>query len=261
MFDLRKTSIVSVVALGLLAAIGCHANATTTAPDPEQGLTVTGSGEAIGVPDEAMVTLGVQQRGADPATATNATSATTEAIIAALVGAGVERSDIQSRQISVHEDRRIEPRPMPPTADTGGKTPKPPAAPEVERVEYVATNMLEVRVTNLDDIGQVLGAASKAGVNQMHGIELRIGDPESLEQKALDDAMAKAKAKAQHLAASSGVQLGDIVAIRAGSDGGGGIPMPVSMAARDLEMEESNIPVERGEITVRQSVWIKYEIR
>ena len=243
----RKTNLALLATATLLGLTGCRAAGSTAAPDPEQGLTVTGSGEAIGVPDEARLSLGVREHRADAAAATTAASKRTEAIIAALVEAGVARSDIQTQQVSVHENYRYEPRPLP--ADGIEPEGKP-------HREYVASNMLRVRVTDLEAIGDILGAATKAGVNQMHGIELRVGDPDSLEQKALDDAMADARAKAERLAASGGVKLGDIVAIRVNGFGG----VPVAMAARGMDMAESAVPVERGEITIQQSVWVKYAI-
>jgi len=241
-----KTTLALLATAALFGLTGCRAAGVTSAPDPEQGLTVTGSGEAIGVPDEARLSLGVREHRSDAAAATAAASKRTEAIIAALIKAGVARSDIQTRQVSVHENYRYEPRPMP----TDGVEPEP-------RREYVASNMLQVRVVDLDAIGEILGAATNAGVNQMHGIELRVGDPDSLEQKALDEAMADARAKAERLAASGGVELGDIVAIRVNGSGGG---HPMAMSASGMDMAESSVPVERGEITIQQSVWVKYAI-
>jgi uncharacterized protein YggE len=231
----------------LAGALGCKARGSSVAPDPEQGLSVTGVGESLGVPDEAKLSLGVQRRAIDAATATAETSAAMERIIAALVSNGVARDNIRTLQISIYEDRRYEPRPMEgPDGKGAGET-----------IEFVATNMLEVRVTDLDAIGKILGAASKAGVNQMHGIELEVGDPSSLEQQALDDALDDARAKAKLLAASSGVKLGPIVAIRVGTAGGSGPPIPLA-AARD--MDAASVPVERGQVTMHQQVWVKYAI-
>ena len=240
-----------VAAVALLSLAACRTSGATLAPDPDQGLSVTGSGEAVGVPDEATITLGVTEHRADAASATAAASKTTEAIVTALIAAGVERSNIRTRRVSVYENRRYEPMPLPRGGEVEGRG---------ERIEYVASNMLEVRVTDLDAIGKVLGAASRAGVNQMHGIEMKVGDPTRLEQAALDDAMAKARANAQRLAKASGVELGEVVAIRVGDAGGPGIRTHLSARGMDAA-EESSVPIERGDITVRQSVWIKYAIR
>ena len=236
--------------VALAAALGCKAGgASTVAPDPEQGLSVTGMGESIGVPDEAKLSLGVQRRAADAATATAETSAAMAKIISALVDSGVAREDIRTLQISVWEDRRWDPPPKPmPMGAEGG----------VERIEYVANNMLEVRVTDLDAIGKILGAASEAGVNQMHGIQLEVGDDSKLEQAALDDALADARAKAELLAKSSGVELGPIVAIRVGTAGSSIPPMPMA-ADRSFE-KAADVPVEPGQVTMHQTVWVKYAI-
>ncbi len=241
----RSASMFAIAALA--ATLGCRAGGATVAPDPEQGLSVTGVGESIGVPDEAKLSLGVQRRAPDAATATAQTSAAMDEIIAALVGAGVAKENIRTLQLSVWEDRRWEPRPMPSGGPDAG----------VEKIEYVASNMLEVRVKDLDAIGKILAAASEAGVNQMHGIQLEVGDESELEQEALDDALADARAKAELLAKSSGVRLGPIVAIRVGSTGGS-TPPPIPYAAD--RMEKADVPVERGQVTMQQTVWVKYAI-
>jgi uncharacterized protein YggE len=243
----RSASLLALAAV--VTAVGCKASGSSNVPDPEQGLSVTGVGESLGVPDEAKVSLGVQRRAPDAATATSEVSAAMESIIAALTSAGVAREDIRTINVTVYEDRRWEPSPR--GAVEG--------SPGLEKIEFVAQNMLEVRVTDLDAIGKILGAASKAGVNQMHGIELKVGDPSSLEQKALDDALTDARAKAALLANSSGVELGPIVAIRVGTPNGSMPPMPF---AKDMARAESDasMPIERGQITMHQTVWVKYAI-
>lgn len=63
-------------------------------------------------------------------------------------------------------------------------------------------------------IADALEAVDKSGTNPTFSIEFTVEDKNAMEDAALEDAVARARQKAELLAKASGVKLGEIVAIR-----------------------------------------------
>lgn len=261
---MQRTPLLSTLALtvlGALALFGCRSSSPTVAPsDPSaQGIVVTGQGEAKGAPDMATIQMGVQARAQTAEAATDEVAAKIQDVIAALKAAGIDAKDIQTQNLSIHEERDWEPPPPRPLPEGGEGMTEPVEGPRAgkERRRFVAQNMVSVTARDLDRLPEVLGAATRAGVNQMYGIHLELDDPTALEAEARQKAFAEARAKAEHLAQLGGVELGRLVSVQLTSGGGG--PYPMAMAeARDAA---TSMPVERGEITVQQHVQLRYELK
>ncbi len=79
---------------------------------------------------------------------------------------------------------------------------------------YNANQQLLVKVRNLkenpDRVGKVIAEATKAGVNQVNGINFEISNLEDLKQEARIKAIEDARNKAQALSQALGVKLGSI---------------------------------------------------
>jgi uncharacterized protein YggE len=254
MFRLRLAAPLAL--LGWTLA-GCHAADRAAVASPNyEGLVVTGQGDAMGTPDVAHIELGVQARAADVQQATQQVNDQMRKVIDALVAQGIDRKDVQTRNLSIHEERVWEPppRPMGPEG-TGG-----PSQPDAGQLVFVANNTLSVTLHDLERMGTVLGAASAAGVNQMYGIQLEVDNPATIEQAALDEAFADAKAKAERLAQTSGVRLGRILSIQVGDVNTFHPPIPMASARMKDEAADSSMPVERGQVEVQQTVQVQYEI-
>lgn len=238
-----------------LFAVGCRAGSpTVVSKDPSvEGIVVDAEGEARGAPDMARIEMGVQARAGDAATATREVAKQMQDVLAALKAKGIPAEDIQTRNLSIHEERHWEPPPRPePMGEPGAE-----AAPPEGATTFVAQNIVSVTVRDLDALPSVLGAATDAGVNQMHGITLELEDPTALEAKARDLAFEKARAKAEHLARLSGAELGELVSMQLG--GGQGGPHPMAMSA--MRDSAESMPVQPGEITIRQHIQLRYALK
>lgn len=253
-----------VLGAGVLAFLalagGCQSrSAVLVSPEAglAQGLIVVGTGEARGEPDVARVDLGVMVRAPTVEAATEQVNRRMRSVLDALEDLGVPRKDIRTRSLSVHEERTHEPppRPLPGTAE-----PEPGPA-TVPVTHYVARNTVEVTARDLDRLGELLGAVTDAGANQVHGIRFELDDPTALRNQAREKAVADAKSQARQLAELSGVRLGRVLSVHAGEVAG---PRPVHMPmAGRMQMEAATaeaMPVERGELTVRQQVSIRYAL-
>ena len=250
----------------LLSAIACgprHAVVHATLPSqsaPAPGIAVTGYGKAAGAPNIARTNVGVEARSLAADQAMRDANARMAQVIAALKQLGIAESDLRTQGLSLNFEREDPPRPpeVPPSpTPRPGREPAPPTppAPSVPQGSYRATNTVEVTIRNLDQAGQVLGAASSAGANLMFGLEFDIEDRAPLEAQARQKAMADAKARAEGLAQLSGVKLGRVISI---SEAGSGQAPPSPMMM--MRAEASNVPFQRGELTIMNSVTVLYEL-
>jgi uncharacterized protein YggE len=213
----------TVLGVGLALYAGVFkpdaARGQTAGTDSALGITVTGSGSVKAAPDLAEFSFGVETQGqtADEALAKN--NAAVQKVIAAIKGAGVAASDIQTQQVSV----------SPRYANDGQAI-----------TGYSAVNSVSAKIRNLSKAGAVVDAAVKAGANQVYGPTLSISEQSGLYQQALKKAYADARVKAQTIAAAAGVSLGRVVNI---VEGGGFGPVFAESAAAG---GDKGVPIEPG---------------
>jgi uncharacterized protein len=221
-----------VLAAAAFAGVGLPESAGGADEEPSDGITVTGVGHVDAVPDEAEFSLGVTTKGQTAREALATNSAQMRRLIAALKAAGIDERDIKTQDVSVGANY------------DGGTTAD----------GYSAHNSVSVRIRDLDRAGAVLEAASKAGANNVYGPSLSRSDRESLEAKALENAMAHARKRAETLARAAGVGLGRVTAITE-SAGEGGYELFATRAAATDE-----VPIERGTEQIQATVTVTFEI-
>jgi uncharacterized protein YggE len=217
----------------LLALAGAAA-----AQEPPRQITVQGSAEADAVPDLATVTAGVDTRADSAAAALASNSETMTAIFAALDAAGIERRDVQTSQLSlspVYEPFR-ENADMPPAV-----------------VAYEASNLVTVRVRNIDGLGAAIDALAKAGANRLQGVSFEVADPKPHLDVARERAVADARSRAELYARAAGVALGPVVSIRETVE----VPGPILMRA---EAASDAPPIAAGTVSLRAQVEVVYGI-
>jgi uncharacterized protein YggE len=285
MHDLRFASLALCLSLGMACTPQTVINSSVPAAGtPARGITVNGSGKAIGRPNLARTNIGVETQAATAEQASAEVNSRMNQVIAAIKQAGVADGDVRTASLSLQFERVNDgPRPLDATsvpvasAPAGPPPTKPkPAAPskpdpaavaptvklphsqEVWGLQgfYRASNSVEVTVRNLDNVGKVLSAATSAGANQVFGIRFELDDPAQLQAEARKRAMADARQRAERLAQLAGVKLGPAVAISESDNGGGSGPMP----AYAMMKSDGAAPVERGEITVSSTVQVVYAL-
>lgn len=123
---------------------------------------------------------------------------------------------------------------------------------------YNVTNMLNIKVRKLDDVGRVIDAATKAGANQIYGLTFNSSQEREAYNTALERAVEDAKQKADVLAAATGKKLGAIVKIESQYDYGG-----YYNARNQADFEPSlaaGAAIVSGAIIVSAGVTLTYEI-
>jgi len=257
-FPFRSTLAPTLAAMALALGAGAGCTHVFNAPPSAQVLvdtiTVTGRGEVSRAPDIAQTTLGVEITAASVQEATRLANQRMNDVLAALEKAGIDKSDIQTRNLNIGFERTYPP--PTPTPRTDGQPEA--AQPEKPAGFYRVTNMVEVKIRDLTKVGPVLDAAVKAGANAAYGISFGIDKPESLEAEARAKAVEQARAQADQLAKLAGHSLGDVVAINAEYMGG---PIRPMMMAKEVAYGyDGGTPVSAGEVSVSAQVQVIFRI-
>ena len=239
MRPVRITAVVLLVlAAAALAGVGrpdAVRSADSDAADAARSITVNGSASVISVPDRASFSFGVDVRGETASEALSAASAAARRVTDAVKDAGVDGRDIQTQNVSLSAV----------TSDDG------------RHIEgYAAGASISVRARDLDLAGRLVDAAVAAGANNVYGPSLERSDAEELAKKALADAVADARHKAEALAEAADGSLGRVLSV---TEGGSSVP-PMPYAARESALA-ADVPIEPGTQEIQASVTVVFELR
>jgi len=211
---------------------------------PERYISVAGEGRVTLAPDQALVSVGVTHEATTAADALSGMSGSMAAVMLGLETAGIEARDVQTSGLSLSPVWR---------------TPRSGENVEPRLAGFRASNMVSVRVRDLDGLGGVLDILVRVGANNIGGISFEASDPSAAQAEARRAAVADALARAQLLAEAAGVTLGPIERIE---DGGTSTPRPMAMRGGMLAMaSESAVPIAEGELTVTASVTLRIGLR
>ncbi|WKZ29046.1 MAG: SIMPL domain-containing protein [Patescibacteria group bacterium] len=199
----------AVVYLGVMAANAYKENDYIGRPDASRDtIAISAEGKVTALPDIATVSVGVQTDNRAVSAAQKENSTKMNAIIEKVKSFGVAAEDIKTSNYSIYPQYDY----------VNGR--------QVER-GFMVTQNIDVKVRNLDAIGEILAAAGDLGANQVGGVSFTIDEPEDLRQQARLKALEAAKKKAQALADASGVKLGKVVGF---SENEGYVPSPMYYA-------------------------------
>ena len=209
---MTRTRIAALAALlvGAVAAavtLPAHGGAS---PAADGGITVSGSGATTAVPDRGSFSFGVQSPAKTATAALDANSRAPAAVVAALERAGIVAADLQTAQLS------LDPR----SSDDGSAV-----------TGYTASTTVTAQLRDLGRAGAVVDAAVAAGADSFSGPALSTGDTAALYAKALQAAIADARAKAQVVADAAHLSLGRIASV----EESGSSPQPFA-AAKDASV-------------------------
>ena len=221
-------------AIGVLA--GCDRSDEWTEKNPRQ-VTVVGSGQVQGVPDTLTADVGIEFTAPDVTTAMNQTNDRQQAVINALTGAGVDRKDISTTEVSLQ-----------PQHDSS-----------VDIISgYRANNSIRVKIHPTDKASHVLAVIVGTGgdATRINSVSYSIADDSQLVKDARTRAFQDAKNRAEQYAQLSGLRLGKIISISEASGGASNVPPAPPRGG----MAES-VPLEPGQQTVSFSVTAVWQLQ
>ncbi len=164
------------------------------ATEPPRTISVTGVGQVQTKPDTAVFTVGVQTQAKKAGKALTDNSTNMQAVVAALKDAGVPADNIQTQTVSLQPQYNQQNN-------------------NNQLTGYIATNTVQVRVSNLDNLGSLLDTAVQAGGNTIQNIQFEVSNPAATLDQARQAAFNDAKNKATQLAQLAGATLGQVYTI------------------------------------------------
>jgi len=249
----RSKFVVLVIAILALAGVATSASAQDLTPVPSMPapadfptntLTVTGIGMAAGEPDIAYIDLGVETMDASIATAFATAADTMQNVISALSEAGIAREDIRTSAVNIYPQDNYDPQTGQPTDRT-----------------YRVSNTLHVTVRDVTMVETVINTAVNAGANSIYNFAFGIEDTAALEEQARQAAVANARLRADQLAAALGVTVGRPVVITESYGGNPVPPIPYGYGGAAMDVAQSSLPVETGQLNVTVQILVTYSIQ
>jgi uncharacterized protein YggE len=233
----------SLLLAGLVTLLGMYpatmrASAQEIQPS-ERTITVNGEGRVSLLSDVATISIGVQTENKQAAQAVTQNSSQATDVLSKLKQFGIDEKDIKTTNFSVYPRQQY---------DADGKP--------IETT-YVVENTVNVKVTDVKKVGEIIDSVVKVGANNINSIRFDVSDPSSAYGQAIDAAMADAKAKAESVAKAASAKLGPVKSVQVSI--GGRTDQPLyreAMAAPGA----AQVPVAAGQTDVVVSVTVAYFI-
>jgi uncharacterized protein YggE len=245
---LRINGFMLLVFLALAALIaGCAPDGSATSGQQadassvaQQGtIKVIGYGKALGQPDEAQVTVGVETFAPQVQDATAENEDVIAAILGALDDTGIASEDIQTSNYSLWAEQRY--------GDNGPEG----------IVGYRVSNQVTVVIRDIDTVGDVLAAVTAAGANNIYGVQFSVADPAALEAEAREKALEDARQRAESLSELSGLTLGSMIAI---DETLGQFPGPALPIGGGGGAAEGSTSISPGQLSYQSQVQVTFAI-
>jgi uncharacterized protein YggE len=241
----RIATVLATTALlvgALLSAVPAGAQETgTDADDEPRTITVNATGLVRGTPDVMELTIGVSSREGSAAEALARNSERARKVIEVLLEAGVDQKDLQTTNLSVS-----------PVYDDDGE----------HVIGYAVSNTVDARITELDEVGKVVDAATTVAGDDIvvNGLYFSFDDNTELVAQARTDAVKRARSQAVQLAAAAGVVLGALLTL---TEDSAPVGPAVDAAPRATESDSGTgaPPVEPGTQALSVTVTLVYAIR
>jgi uncharacterized protein YggE len=205
-------------------------------------ITVNGEAMISAEPDQAQIDIGVvtQARSAPDASKENAERLSRVlAEVKKILGKG---DKVKTSGFSLSPNYRY---------PQGGK-------PEI--VGYTASNIVRIKTNTLDLVGRLIDTSMQAGANNINRLVFTLKDEQAAQLEALRQASAKAKVKAEAIAASLGLKIVKISAIIEGERTIQPIYRQAMTARGEALAAQAPTPVEPGTVEVRSTVSLTTEV-
>lgn len=118
---------------------------------------------------------------------------------------------------------------------------------------YVARNTIDVRIDDIDRVGEILDIAVGTGATSVGGIRFDLKDRSKLEREALRLAVAEARSRADAAAAGAGRTIDRVLRIE--EQGVVSAPIPMRQVAfREAAQASDATPISSGQLELRAQV-------
>lgn len=257
--------VLSILALTSSYAVISYVNTYSKSIEPSayRSFSISAEGKTIGVPDVAQFNFSIISEGEDLLKIQKENTNQANKTVEFLKNQGVDSKDIKtqfynvypkytyydcSKEVIYKSYPETEPRPCPPPKISG----------------YTINQTISVKIRDFSKIGNILSGIVEYGANNVSGLQFLVDDQTKLEDEAREEAISKAKEKAQNIAKFAGFKLGRLLAIEEGwaSPYYKNIPQSLGMGGATIESTPlPSLQIEPGSQEIKINVTLRYEIK
>lgn len=227
-----------LLALGLLATASLYAQENKSI----QQINVSGEGKVLVVPDEAVITIGVENTGNNAAEVKKKNDDAIDKAIQTIKKQGIAATDFQTQRVSLYK-----------TYDYENK-----------KNVYQASQSIRIHLKNLTKYDPLMLGLLESGVNTIQNVEFKSSKINELEAEARKKAMLNAKQKANDfVSVLEGQKVGKALIINDNSSTYYPTPIHLNSRASMAWSAESSMPKETmaiGEIEVVCTVSVSFAL-
>ncbi len=191
-FSNRLFVVFLILILGILGFFVANIIFKFKSLDYPKEIIIGAEGRAFAKPDIALIKLGVTTESWEIKDVVKENTEKMNAILLEIKNLGIEEKDIQTTRYNL--------------------------TPRYEWIEnkrvfkgYVLEQEIRVKIRNFEKIGEVIEKATQKGANLIGDLSFEIDDPELVREKAREEAIKRAKAKAEKISALTGLRLKKLV--------------------------------------------------
>lgn len=199
-------------------------------------INVSGEGKIKVTPDYAIISIGVENTGADAADVKKKNDVTVDAVLKYLKGFKIAASDYQTKQVSLYKNYDY----------------------NKKKTTYVASQQITVTLKDLSKYDTLMMGLVDTGINNIQGVEFKSTKVAQYESDARKAAVADAKIKALDYAGALNQKVGKAIMVSDNSQTRYPVPMMYAMkseAAGDAMPRET---LAIGEIEITANVTISF---
>ena len=224
-----------------ITVLACAVCASAFAQQPTlSSIRVTGDARVTAKPDRVQIDVGVVTHAATSQEAATRNARDVDAVLAAVKKAAGPTAVLKTISYTLNPNYKYH------------------AGSEPTIDGYVASNVVQVQIDDLGNIGGAIDAATQAGANQVQGIEFTLRDQDAVRAEALREAAQRARAEADVLAAALGLKVMRVLTVEENSPR----VTPVRMFSRAAAATAAATPtpVEAGTLDVTANVTLSVEV-
>lgn len=223
------------IALLVLIFVGTLANAQVQ-PNQQPQINVSGEGKIIVTPDQADITIGVTNTGAEAADVKKANDVAIDAVIKFLKAQKLPQGDYQTQRVSLNRNYDY----------------------NKKKNTYTASQTIVIHLKDLSKYDALMMGLTDAGVNTINGVSFKTSKQEQYESEARVKAVADANKKAADYTTALGQKLGKALLVTDNTQTYYPQVMRMSMMEKNIASDVPNETLAIGEITITANVNISY---
>lgn len=244
-----------LIAVSALSYVGSYAKQID--PASLRTFSVSGEGKVVSVPDVATFTFSViTEGGKNIGDLQKQNVDKINKAISFVKESGVEDKDIKTEQYSVEPRYQY--------SSCGSLYGSSSVCPPPEIVGYTIRQSVLVKVRDFDKAGDVISGVVEKGANSVSQLQFTIDDQTKVLAEAREQAIEKAKEKAEQIADAAGFSIGKLISI----DENGYTPTPMYRNAKVMDYATGvggagleSASIEPGSQEVTTYVTLRYEIK